>query len=551
MIKTMTAPRDRILIVENDPVISDTLGRQILSAAGYQYLVVSDGSSAINRALQYAPDAIIAELNLPGLTGKDLLVALASQGLEIPVILLASKGQEADIVHTFRLGATDYLTWPAREPEVINVVERVLKQVHERRERERLTRQLHNTNQELQQRVRELTAIFSVGKAVTSVTDQAQVFEKILEGATHVTQAELGWFMLRDEPSKAYVLAAGRNLPASLPVQVGRPWDDGISSLVGLSGESLSIHGEPLKRFKIAALGQSALIVPVKVQKQAIGLLVMMRKQPTPFTASDQHLLEALADYAAISLVNSRLFRKVEDRARMQQATAEIAQLGEKVNNALLLSLRQELRGPMEMARSGMEYLAKDITARWTPDQRQALSTVQDQIAFTSRLAESLQTTEGLHGSPANLTEIARAAANRMQPFCAPNNLSLTADLTAEAVNVQADAALLAQAINGLLNYALRESTSGSQAGLRLERTPEGLAHLSVQFIGPALDTNTLTRIFNTAPLNDPNRARRFFSAVIPLPLVKEIVLKFNGKIWADRQPGQTTVFHILLPVSQ
>jgi DNA-binding response OmpR family regulator len=545
MIKTMTAPRDRILIVENDPVISDTLGRQILSAAGYQYLVVSDGSSAINRALQYAPDAIIAELNLPGLTGKDLLVALASQGLEIPVILLASKGQEADIVHTFRLGATDYLTWPAREPEVINVVERVLKQVHERRERERLTRQLHNTNQELQQRVRELTAIFSVGKAVTSVTDQAQVFEKILEGATHVTQAELGWFMLRDEPSKAYVLAAGRNLPASLPVQVGRPWDDG--SLVGLSGESLSIHGEPLKRFKIAALGQSALIVPVKVQKQAIGLLVMMRKQPTPFTASDQHLLEALADYAAISLVNSRLFRKVEDRARMQQATAEIAQLGEKVNNALLLSLRQELRGPMEMARSGMEYLAKDITARWTPDQRQALSTVQDQIAFTSRLAESLQTTEGLHGSPANLTEIARAAANRMQPFCAPNNLNLTADLTAEAVNVQADAALLAQAVN----YALRESTSGSQAGLRLERTPEGLAHLSVQFIGPALDTNTLTRIFNTAPLNDPNRARRFFSAVIPLPLVKEIVLKFNGKIWADRQPGQTTVFHILLPVSQ
>lgn len=71
-------PRDRILIVENDPVISDTLGRQILSAAGYQYLVVSDGSSAINRALQYAPDAIDAELNLPGPDRQGLLVALAS-----------------------------------------------------------------------------------------------------------------------------------------------------------------------------------------------------------------------------------------------------------------------------------------------------------------------------------------------------------------------------------------------------------------------------------------------------------------------------------------
>jgi K+-sensing histidine kinase KdpD len=479
------------------------------------------------------------------------LVALASQGLAIPVILLAPKGSEADIIQTFRLGAADYLTWPAREPEVINVVERVLKQVHDRRERERLTRQLHNTNQELQQRVRELTAIFSVGKAVTSVTDQTQVFEKILEGATHVTQADLGWFMLRDEPSKAYALVAGRNLPASLPVQMGRPWDDGISSLVGLSGESLSIHGEPLKRFKIASLGQSALIVPVKVQKQAIGLLVMMRKQPTPFTSSDQHLLEALADYAAISLVNARLFRKVEDRARSQQSTAEIAQLGEKVNNALLLSLRQELRGPMEIARTGMEFLGKDITARWTPDQRQALATVQDQIAYTSRLAESLQASEGSHGSLANLNDIARAAVNRMQPFCAPNNLSLVVDLPAEVLNIQADGALLAQAVNGLLNYALRVSTSGSQAGLRVERTNDGWAHLSIQFSGPSLDTGTLTRIFDTAPLNEPSRSRRFFSAVINLPLSKEIVLKFNGKIWADRQPGQTTMFHILLPIAQ
>lgn len=546
----MTAPRDRILIVENDPVISDMIGRQILQPAGYQYLVVSDASTAINRALQFSPDAIIAELNLPGLSGKDLLVALASQGLSIPVILLAGKGQEADIIQTFRLGAADYLVWPAREPEVINVLERVLKQVHDRRERERLSRQLHSTNQELQQRVRELTAIFSVGKAVTSVTDQVQVFEKILEGATHVTQAELGWFMLRDEASKNYLLVSGRNLPASLPVQIGQPWDDGISSLVALSGEALSIHGEPLKRFKISSLGQSALIVPVKVQKQVIGLLVMMRKQPTPFTTSDQHLLEALADYAAISLVNARLFRTVEDRARLQQNAAEIAQLGEKVNNTLLLSLRQELRGPMEIARSALEFLGKDITARWTPDQRQALTALQDQIGYTSRLAESLQPSDGLHGMPADLTEIARTAANRMQPFAAPNNLSLAIDLPGEALKVQADGALLTQAVHGMLNYALRVSTGGSQVELKLQRTAEGMAHLSLRFSGPNLEPRALARIFDVTPLNEPTRSRRFFSAVIDLPLVKEIVLKFNGKIWAERQPDQNTLFHILLPVS-
>lgn len=66
---------------------------------------------------------------------------------------------------------------------MINVVERVLKQVHERREARAPDRTSCTAQLGLQQRVRELTAIFSVGKAVTSVTDQAQVFEKILEGA--------------------------------------------------------------------------------------------------------------------------------------------------------------------------------------------------------------------------------------------------------------------------------------------------------------------------------------------------------------------------------
>jgi DNA-binding response OmpR family regulator/signal transduction histidine kinase len=545
----MTASRDRILIVENDPVISDMIGRQFLQPAGYQYLVVSDTSTAINRVLQFAPDAIIAELNLPGLSGKDLLVALASQGIAIPVILIAPKGQEVDIIPTFRLSAADYITWPAREAEVINVVERVLKQVHDKRERERLSRQLHNTNQELQQRVRELTAVFSVGKAITSVTDQTQVFGKILEGATHVTQADLGWFLLRMEPSKTYMLVAGRNLPASVMVQMGHPWDDGISSLVALSGEALTIDGEPLKRFKISTLGQAALIVPVKVQKQAIGLLVVMRKQVAPFSGSDRNLLEALADYAAISLVNARLFRTVEDRARTQQNTAEVAQLGEKVNHALLQSTRQELRNSLETTRGALDAIGKELAARGTAELNPALTAAQNQLAYANRLADSLQPSEGPHGLSANFAEIVHACVNRLKPFTAQNKLNLTVDVPAEALNVQADHALLAQAVNGLITHILRVSASNEPILGKLLGTSEG-AHFAIQFSDPNLDADMLVHIFDSSPSNKPGRSQRLLPAAIHLPLVKEIVLKFNGKIWAEGQPNRSAIIHILLPLT-
>jgi hypothetical protein len=106
-------------------------------------------------------------------------------------------------VQAFRLGATDYLLWPLREAEVINVVERVLKQVHERRDRERLSRQLLQANQDLQQRVEELTTLGSIGKAVTSITDQSLLFDRILEGASKVTRADLGWFLQKFLPGRS------------------------------------------------------------------------------------------------------------------------------------------------------------------------------------------------------------------------------------------------------------------------------------------------------------------------------------------------------------
>jgi GAF domain-containing protein len=110
-----------------------------------------------------------------------------------------------------------------------------------------------------------------------------------------------------------------------------------------MSGEPLSIYGDPLKRFKIIALGQSALIVPVKIQKQVIGLLVMMRQQPNPFSVSEQNLLLcAIADYASISLVNARLFHEIEERAKSLQRLVDNARSGEKINNEIMFSLFSE-----------------------------------------------------------------------------------------------------------------------------------------------------------------------------------------------------------------
>ena len=383
----MNTSGERILLVESDPDIKGLIAYQALQPLGYQVHVVGDVNTAITQAAMSAPDLVIANLNLPGLSGKDLLVALNSQGLQVPVIVIAGKGQENQVIQAFRLGATDYFLWPAREAEVVSAVERVLKQVRERRDRQRLDVQLKSTNQELQLRVRELTTIFAVGKAVVSITDQRVLFDKIVEGAVYVAEADYGWLLIRDDFSRAFILAAHRHLPDAWARKLGKPLDDGISSLVALSGETLAIHGEPLRRFKVVSLGLSAVVVPIKAQKEVIGLLVVVRKADQPFGGTIQSLLEAVSDYASISLVNARLFRALQENV-------ESARAGEKKQTERLYDLQREMHTILQSVTYPLDLLLTGKIGQLSSQQKEALETAQAslqkaiQLCVINRLAQ-------------------------------------------------------------------------------------------------------------------------------------------------------------------
>lgn len=375
----MSSSRERILLVENDPVISNQIVRQTLLPLGYSVEVVKSAATAIQDITRLFPDLVIADLKLPGLSGKDLLVALAAQGLEIPVIVLSERGAENEVIQAFRLGAVDYLIWPARETEIVAAVERILKQVRGRRERDLLARELNQTNQELQRRVRELTTLFAVGKAVTSITDQTSLLSNILSGAMYTAEADCGWLLLREGNQKTFVLGAQSNLPDVIASRLGQPWEDGISSLVAVSGEPLSIHGEPLKRFKVSRLGQSALVMPVKVKNEVVGLLTLIRKAPRPFGPNVQALLGALTDYASISIVNARLFRAVEERAQSLQSAVERAQFSEQQKDETLLHIRQELQPALAGARETILTLLGEA-ACLNPAQKNSLNSVEESL---------------------------------------------------------------------------------------------------------------------------------------------------------------------------
>jgi two-component system, NtrC family, sensor kinase len=377
----MSPSGERILIVESDPDISDLVVRQALKPLGYQTTLVGDVGAAIQQAVKTPPDLIIADLNLPGLSGKDLLTALDSQGVRSPVVVIAEKGQEQSVIQAFRLGATDALFWPARDAEVVRVVERALQQTRETRARQQLGQQLDATHLELERHLRELTTILDIGRAVITVNDYRLLLERILVGAEQLAEADMSWLVVRDDKTRNYLLAAQRNLPAAWSRKMNQPLDDGISSLVALSGESLIIHGAPLEKFKVAALGKSAAVLPLKVQKEVIGLLIVVRKADREIEKAKQTLLEAVADFASISLLQARLFRAVEQ-------TAEAAKLQEKSRSMMLESLRDVVREETKASLAPLEALASSQSGPLTREQKQVLKSVQDSLQRLAHIAE-------------------------------------------------------------------------------------------------------------------------------------------------------------------
>ena len=81
--------------------------------------VAEDGETGLDRARRWSPDLVMLDLMLPGMDGYRVLKTLREGGSDVPVLILTARGEEADKVLGFRLGADDYVTKPCGVLELL------------------------------------------------------------------------------------------------------------------------------------------------------------------------------------------------------------------------------------------------------------------------------------------------------------------------------------------------------------------------------------------------------------------------------------------------
>jgi two-component system KDP operon response regulator KdpE len=106
----MSAYRPRILVIDDEPQMHRFLG-PALTAAGFEPLRADDGQTGLRAIASASPDAVVLDLGLPDIDGKDLLKA-ARAFYAGPVIVLSARERETEKIDTLDLGADDYVQKP-------------------------------------------------------------------------------------------------------------------------------------------------------------------------------------------------------------------------------------------------------------------------------------------------------------------------------------------------------------------------------------------------------------------------------------------------------
>ncbi|MCX5721926.1 MAG: sigma-54 dependent transcriptional regulator [Nitrospirae bacterium] len=155
----------KILIVDDDPDIV-TMLEDRLQASGYGTVIAHDGVEALERIEQEAPHLILLDLDMPRLTGLEVLKRLPKIKLaeELPVVVMTAHASIDAAVEAMKTGAYDFLTKPLDKDHLLLVIGKAL-------ERDSLKRQVACLKSEVDSRY---ASIIGTSAKIRSVMESAQ-----------------------------------------------------------------------------------------------------------------------------------------------------------------------------------------------------------------------------------------------------------------------------------------------------------------------------------------------------------------------------------------
>jgi DNA-binding response OmpR family regulator len=177
----------QILLIEDEVKLAQFVEME-LSCEGYQVSTANDGLTGLTLARQIAPDLVILDWMMPGLSGIEICRRLRSTGIKVPILLVTAKDEISDRVMGLDAGADDYIIKPFSIEELLARIRSHLRRTKEENtdtlqfedmSLNRLTREVKRAGQSIELTVREFELLEYLMANPQQVLTRDRILEKV------------------------------------------------------------------------------------------------------------------------------------------------------------------------------------------------------------------------------------------------------------------------------------------------------------------------------------------------------------------------------------
>jgi signal transduction histidine kinase/DNA-binding response OmpR family regulator len=552
-------PPVRVLVVDDEPSVADVC-REFLSGEGYQVTVAASGEEALRLIPTLAPDVILTDINLPGVSGLEVMRHARSADPDACIIVVTGYASTASAIDALRQGAYEYVT----KPFDLDAVQKIVKSGSANRRlklsNRGLIQELQNKNeilshheQELRERVRlatqQLSRLYETGKEISASLELGPRLKVIVARAADMVEAPSAVIYLRVDATDEFRAEGGHGI-ALAPMVDDAPHlmldtDHPLARSAARQAPVIAGDraGDPpivLPGFAGTPVG-CMIAVPLVTEGAVVGILAVFGK-PDGFTADDQDVLTLYASQAAIALRNSQLYEHAKSLDRLKSEFVAV--------------VSHEIRTPLTSVKGAIELLSDEHYFQNNEQQMKLLTIahanaerllvlISDILDFSKLESSSLP----MNMERQRIEPVLQQATQNLRTLIEERKIQLEVVLAPNLPDLLMDANRIAQVVTNLLSNAIKFSAEGGRIEVMADPS-DTQVRVSVRDHGEGIPPHSLPKLFQKFSQVDSSATRRAGGTGLGLVICKGIIEQHGGAIQVESTPGLGSTFSFLLPSS-
>ncbi|MBE9502651.1 MAG: response regulator, partial [Proteobacteria bacterium] len=252
-------PKGNILVVDDDEFFR-SLHADIIRNGGYDVMVASSGSEAIDIVKSSDVDVVVTDLIMADINGQDVLERTKQHNALIEVILVTSHGTMDSAIRALKSGAFDYVRKPVNEDELLLSIDRCFEQ-----------RLLVKENRGLRQSLK----LFKVSRTIASCLELDKLYRLTLDALLQEIPGDSGLCLFFNKERNALEIKASKHIDGRVAEKMAQIIKARCGDSSQLFQRVKALEIKELEQYDMGLLNKytSVVVAPLKKGKTAMGFL--------------------------------------------------------------------------------------------------------------------------------------------------------------------------------------------------------------------------------------------------------------------------------------